>query len=148
MIIAIDPGTTETAFVQWDGEKLYEASIKDNEEFRRFLRVRARPFSIAVEMVACYGMPVGAEVFETCLQIGRIQEIACDRSIDCRLIYRKNVKMHHCNSMKAKDSNIRQALIDKYGEPGTKNNPGRTYGLKSHLWAAFAIATYITETQA
>jgi hypothetical protein len=147
MIIAVDPGTTQSAFVQWDGQKVQEAGILDNELFRIFLRGRSLPFRIAVEMVACYGMAVGREVFETCLQVGRIQEIACVRSIPCRLVYRQEVKLHHCHSNRAKDSNIRQALVDKYGEPGTKKEPGRTYGLKSHLWSAFAIATYLTETE-
>lgn len=147
MIIAIDPGTSESAIVQWDGERVQEATIASNEECRSFVRQRSAPFVLAVEMVACYGMPVGKEVFETCLQIGRIQEIAFKRCIDCRLIYRRDVKLHHCQNARAKDSNIRQALVDKYGAPGTKNQQGKTYGLKSHLWAAFAIATYVQETQ-
>ena len=35
----------------------------------------------------------------------------------------KEEKMNLCGSMKAKDSNIRQALIDRFGEVGTKKNP-------------------------
>jgi hypothetical protein len=41
--------------------------------------------------------------------------------------------------------NVRQALLDKYGAPGTKKAPGLTYGISSHVWAAFALATYYTE---
>lgn len=145
MIIAIDPGTTESAIVQWDGQKVQEAVILDNELCRVFLRGRSKPFTLAVEMVACYGMAVGKEVFETCLQIGRIQEIACVRSIPCKLVYRREVKMHLCGSMKAKDGNIRQALIDKFGQVGTKKSPGKLYGIKSHLWAALAVAVYSEE---
>lgn len=146
MIIAIDPGTTESAIVQWDGQKVQEAVILDNELCRVFLRGRSKPFTLAVEMVACYGMAVGKEVFETCLQIGRIQEIACVRAIPCNLVYRREVKMHLCGSMKAKDANIRQALIDKFGQVGTKKSPGKLYGIKSHLWAALAVAVYSEET--
>lgn len=97
---------------------------------------------IAIEMIASYGMPCGKEVFETCLWIGRFTE----HCREPRLVYRRDIKMHHCGSARAKDANIRQALIDKYGAPGTKKNPGATYGLKSHLWAAFALATFISET--
>jgi len=38
-------------------------------------------------------------------------------------IYRKDEKMNICHSMRAKDSNIRQALIDRFGIVGTKKNP-------------------------
>ena len=38
-------------------------------------------------------------------------------------IYRKEEKMNICHTMRAKDSNIRQALIDRFGEVGTKKNP-------------------------
>jgi len=74
-------------------------------------------------MIASYGMAVGKEVFETCVWIGRFIEIARLRNIEVEYIYRKEEKMNLCNSMKAKDSNIRQALIDRFGEVGTKKNP-------------------------
>jgi hypothetical protein len=37
---------------------------------------------------------------------------------------------------------VRQALIDRLGPQGTKKNPGPTYGMRSHLWAALAVAVY------
>jgi hypothetical protein len=46
--------------------------------------------------------------------------------------------------MKAKDSNIRQALIDRFGEVGVKARPGFFYGFKKDIWAAFAVGvTYL-----
>ena len=44
--------------------------------------------------------------------------------------------------MRAKDGNVRQALIDLIGEQGTKKNKGPTYGISSHSWAALAVAVY------
>ena len=76
-----------------------------------------------IEMVASYGMAVGATVFETCVAIGQFKEIAMKQNIPVEFIYRKDEKMNLCHSMKAKDSNIRQALIDRFGEVGTKKNP-------------------------
>ncbi len=76
-----------------------------------------------IEMISIYGMQVGKEVFDTCVWIGKFIQTAEDRKIQTKYIYRKDEKMNICNSMKAKDSNIRQALIDRFGEVGTKKNP-------------------------
>lgn len=148
MILAIDPGNIQSAYVLYDGEKIIEADKVDNEMMRILIECRNADIStILIEMVASYGMPVGKEVFDTVLWIGRFIELAENRAIDHELIYRRQVKIHHCNSMKAKDSNIIQALKDKYGDKGTKANPGFFYGFKEDLWQAFAIAAYYQESR-
>ena len=53
---------------------------------------------------------------------------------------RKDIKMNLCNTTRAKDSNIRQALIDRFGVPGTKKSPGMMYGLHKDMIQAFAVA--------
>lgn len=94
---------------------------------------------VIIEMIACYGMAVGKEVFETCVWIGRFKQIAKSQEVEVEYIYRKDEKINLCNSMKAKDSNIRQALIDRFGEVGTKRNPGWFYGFKKDVWSAYAV---------
>lgn len=138
-ILAIDPGTVESAFLVWDNG-VEESGFVPNEELLRMLKTREDYWYdvAAIEMIASYGMAVGRETFETVLWIGRFFE----RSINPRLIYRKDVKIHLCGTTKAKDGNIRQALIDKHGAPGTKKAPGATYGVSGHLWAALAVADY------
>lgn len=105
---------------------------------------------VACEMIASYGMAVGVEVFETCLQIGRICH-AWDGdgygAGDVILVKRQEAKMHLCHSPKAKDANVMQALKDKLGEVGTKKNPGPLYGISKHAWAALAVGVYAAETQ-
>lgn len=152
-VLAIDPGTDQSAYILWDGQQ-WGMGFVPNDQLLDIVRsaksvkesaLSPAIHSVAVEMVACYGMPVGREVFETCLLIGRIQEI-CERDgMPCRLVYRKDVKIQLCGSMKAKDGNIRQALIDKHGAPGTKKAPGKTYGISGHLWAALAVADYASD---
>lgn len=78
---------------------------------------------LVIEMIASYGMAVGESVFQTCVWIGRFEELALSRIKETQYIYRKDEKMNLCHSMKAKDSNIRQALIDRFGPVGTKRNP-------------------------
>lgn len=144
-VLAIDPGTTESAYVLWDSKaQVFSSGFETNDDILRFLSLACDV--AAIENVASYGMAVGKEVFQTCIWIGRFQQKLLDYRNEVRLIYRQPVKLHHCHSPKAKDGNVRQALIDKYGPPGTKKNPGVTYGLKSHTWQAFALATYVAET--
>jgi hypothetical protein len=140
MILAIDSGTTQSAFVQFDESKnlIVDHGILPNPEMRQILIGREYDL-VALEMIASYGMPVGASTFETCVWIGRFIEVARTES---RLVYRKDIKMYLCGSMRAKDGNVRQALIDLIGEQGTKKNKGPTYGISSHSWAALAVAVY------
>ncbi len=145
-ILAIDPGPKESAILRWIYGRIAAAEILPNELIRQSLAFYQEESLdvVAIEMIASYGMPVGKEIFDTVLFIGRLQERS---PIEPRLVFRRDIKLHHCGSARAKDGNIRQALIDKYGPPGVKAKRGLTYGLKSHLWSAFAIATYISETE-
>jgi hypothetical protein len=140
MILAIDSGTTQSAFVQYDekNKRILDHGILPNPEMRQILIGREYDL-VSLEMIASYGMPVGASTFETCVWIGRFIEVARTES---RLVYRKDIKMYLCGSMRAKDGNVRQALIDLIGEQGTKKNKGPTYGISSHSWAALAVAVY------
>jgi hypothetical protein len=157
VILAIDPGTTESGWCVFDGERVLYTGISPNSRMRdmvmlaavdsRVIRVPgAMPGcdTLAIEMIASYGMPVGREVFETCVWVGRFMENWKDgiRRIpdDVKFVYRRDVKLHLCGSPRAKDANIRQAIIDKLGPIGTKAQPGPLYGVKSHAWAAVGVA--------
>ena len=136
-ILAIDPGTDQSGYVLTDGEKVAYSGVLPNREILAILRGTDVADSVAIEMIACYGMPVGRETFETCVWIGRFIEAW---NGDYELVYRKDVKLKLCGTPRAKDANIRQALIDRIGPQGTKKAPGPTYGVKSHAWAALAVA--------
>lgn len=139
-ILALDPGPTETGFVYYVDGVVREHGTTHNTSLRASLGVWSRDL-LAVEMIASYGMPVGREVFETCVWIGRFIEAHGGAH---RLVYRKDVKLHLCGTSRAKDANIRQALIDAYGGKeravGRKASPGPLYGVKSHAWPALAVA--------
>ena len=66
MILAIDPGTTESAFVIADKnlQPVVFDKIENAELLRRLQEERLVGDSLAVEMIASYGMPVGQEVKE------------------------------------------------------------------------------------
>jgi hypothetical protein len=142
--MAIDPGPEVSGVVVISPDrKVLFANILANQEIVADLR-RSTVYSfphVAVEMIASYGMPVGAEVFDTCAWIGRFEEAYAHKDLQARY-FRKDIKLHLCGSNRAKDGNVRQALIDLLGPPGVKKAPGPTYGIKSHTWAALALAVY------
>lgn len=146
-ILAIDPGTRESALMIWDASKqaVVSARIQDNEALLAYL-IKAPKDSgtLTIEMVACYGMPVGCEVFETCVWIGRFIQAWQGEHY---FVYRQEVKMHFCHTNRAKDPHIRQALIDRFGPAGTKKNPGKLYGVVSHLWSALAVAVFYSDNK-
>jgi hypothetical protein len=144
-IIAIDPGTKQSGVVlaTWSGKNepiwhRVKAEVTPNEEVEDMLLDVVDP--VVIEMVACYGMAVGKETFETCVWIGRFMAVAQDSN----RIYRRDIKLHLCGSAKAKDANIWQAILDRYGGKesaiGNKKQPGPLYGVKSHARAALAVA--------
>ena len=141
-ILAIDPGPTQSAYVVYD-EYPDAFGIVPNEEMLREIIPQHTGRRLAIEMVASYGMAVGREVFETCVWAGRFLQAHGGIPI---LVYRKDVKMHLCHSMRAKDANIRQALIDRFGAPGTKKSPGVTYGISRDVWAALAVAVFAADS--
>lgn len=151
MILAIDPGPAQSAIVEieYGGSGVGRFFTKPNHEIAEFLRRDIESeTNVVIEMIASYGMPVGREVFETCVWVGRF--IECSDVCFAGTVYRKDVKINLCGSMKAKDANIRQALIDRFGGKekaiGNKKAPGPLYGIKGDEWAALAVAVTYADT--
>lgn len=148
MILAIDPGNIESAYCLIDTTTYKSIAFGkiDNCHLIDYINSLDKQVNcLVIEMIASYGMPVGKEVFDTCVWIGRfIEEFINYVNPKYSYVYRKEEKLNLCNSMKAKDSNIRQALIDRFGVVGTKKNPGWFYGFKADIWSAYAVGiTYL-----
>jgi hypothetical protein len=141
-LLAIDPGPTQSGFVRFEDGRVVASGVLDNVGLLSV--IGQWHDDLAIEMIASYGMAVGKDVFLTCLWIGRFMQafLHPDR---VKLVYRKDVKMHLCGTPKAKDANIRQALIDHLGPVGTKKNPGPLHGVSTHAWAALGVAVTATE---
>ena len=159
MIIAIDPGPTDSAYCVlrckedvWSQCTMIGCYGKgpNHDVLARLSCVEFCSVKhLVIEQVASYGMPVGEDVFETVFWSGRFAQAWAEHG-QVHRIKRHEVKMHLCHSTRAKDSNIRQALIDRLGPVGTKKQPGPCYGLSGDVWAAVAVGvTWIaTHTQA
>jgi len=128
-IIGIDPGNIESAICVYDGERIfYCAKVPNGDLFRiikehhdEFTLYRKTPARVYMETIQSYGMSVGQEIFDTCFFIGRMQQRMEDNSILYNMVKRKEIAQHHCLSVKANDSNITTALVDRF-------DPSRTFG--------------------
>lgn len=126
-ILAIDPGNIESAYclINTDTyEPIMFDKIKNEELVELIENNKYCSFNtfgeIIIEKIASYGMAVGQTIFDTCIWTGKFAQAS---GLKEEYILRKDEKMNLCHSMKAKDSNIRQALIDRFGLVGTKKNP-------------------------
>ena len=144
-VIAVDPGTFKSGFAVWDGRHILDFGILDNED-AMILKLSVQHLGdtvLAIEKIESYGMAVGHSIFETVFWTGRFVEAFQGTFFR---VPRKAVKLHICGQVRAKDSNIVQALADRFA-PGVRNKgkgikkaPGFFYGFKGDIWQAFALA--------
>lgn len=151
-ILAIDPGNTDSAYVLMNDD--YTIKNRNSYKFGNELILKTIKdiggiyddgMTVVIEMVASYGMAVGKEVFDTCVWIGRFTQAAIDAGCPVHYIFRMEEKMDLCRNSRAKDANIRQALIDRFAKfdkkngKGAKKNPDVFYGFSKDIWSAYAV---------
>lgn len=148
ILLAIDPGTIESGWCLFRAGEVLGSGVKGNVDMLGLIRDTPAG-ELAIERVASYGMAVGREIFETCEWVGEFRNewrrMGRGEAIG---IYRKDVKLHLCGTTRAKDANVRQALLDlfpstgggKTPQIGTKALPGPLYGVSSHAWPALGVA--------
>lgn len=137
VVLAIDPSDTQHAWCVVDeGLNIYGFGRDFATAPTAILRMSNETW---IEMIASYGMPVGREVFETCLNIG---ELAMQMP-HAKLITRQQVKLGICYSPRATDATIRAALMDRFGGKASVKKGGKLYGIAADVWAALAIAVAV-----
>jgi hypothetical protein len=152
-LFCIDPGPTESGYVIYDtdqGVPVEMESDADNEWLIKILGNVEDHYThkCLIEMITNYGQVVGTDVFNTLIFIGRCLQAYGPENTS--LIPRREIKLELCDSVRAKDKNIRQVLVDRFAKTGggktpsigTKKLPGPLYGIKSHAWSALALAAY------
>lgn len=148
LVLGIDPGNDKSAWCLLDRETLRPIQFaKEENNFVLDAVMYGMYDEIVIERVQSYGMAVGRDVFETCEWIGRFTQAA---KKEVSYVYRQDEKLHICHDSRAKDANIRRALIDRFARhdlkngKGTKKNPDWFYGFSADCWSAYAVAlTYI-----
>lgn len=151
MILAIDPGPTNCGIVTLeDYLPTFHHQAMANDDVLDVILEHGIDVStvVVIEKIEAMGMTVGAEVFETVFWSGRFAQRAIEAGLQVERVTRRAVKLNLCGTMRAKDPNVRQALIDRYGgdsvAKGRKAAPGPLFGFAGDAWAALAVGvTYL-----
>ena len=112
-ILAIDPGSKQSAFVIYNGEsrELVEFGILPNEELvLRLDEIIAEV--MVIEQIKSYGMPIGDTVLDTVLWSGRFIQAW---SFRWERIPRKTIATELCGSPRSNDRNCRLELLNLWG---------------------------------
>lgn len=144
-IFAIDPGNVQSAYCVMDDKfnLISFAKLENNDVLKKLNEQCPFVDLVVIERLASYGMSVGRDVFETCEWVGRFTQAS---SVPVEYVYRRDEKLYICHDSRAKDTNIRKALIERFAQfdfkngRGTKKNPDYFYGVSKDCWAAIAVA--------
>lgn len=158
IVLAIDPGSTESALVWYctDTRSVLDKHKGDNHGARNLVW-QSNVDHLAIEMAASFGSKVWDQVFTTVRWTGRFEEAWLAKPTrreedSITRIVRREVKLAIAGSPSAKDGQIRNCLIDRWGGKdkavGTKAQPGPLFGVRADMWQALAIAVTWAETHA
>ena len=148
-VLGIDPGNVDSAYVVMDKEtqKPLEHEKLNNVDLENKLKNGEIQFDEAViEMISSYGRIAGHDLFQSCIEIGRLSMIIESMGKTVYGCYRRDVKLHLTGIASSKDSNVRAALIEMYAQhdfrngKGSKDNPDWWYKFKTDEWAAAGLA--------
>ncbi len=144
-ILGIDPGPRTSGIVEVEID-CYKLLVRmadkamENDEVLELARHTS--CLVAIEAIECLYAHVGKETVRTIRFVGNLEE-AAQKSVT---FSPSDVKKIVCLTGSAKDPAVRQALIDRFGSPGTKKEPGQTHGVTSHAWRALAVAVAAHDT--
>ncbi len=154
LVLGIDPGSEKSAYVLWNtaSETAEEHDIVANEALLASMQAdHFRPDVIGIEHLRGFGQKAGNEVYDTCEWVGRFDMAGRTQSGIFRplLLSRKEIVTHLCESSRAGDKDVRDAIIYRFGGKdkaiGVKKNPGVLYGIAHDEWSALAVCLYIAD---
>jgi hypothetical protein len=144
MILAIDPGNEQSAFVVFDEktEKILDFGKFDNEALYLQVRLLSETTDVCcIEMLSAYGQ-VGKTVLDTCVWCGIFAEAYGRHKVE--FLFRKSIVTALTGSPRSNDSAIRTLMITRFGNGNTRSKQTGNIleGLTADMWQALAIAVY------
>lgn len=138
IVLAIDPGNGQSGVVRFDGKRVLYAGVIPNDDVLRII-ADDRSDLLALELFVATNQRLGNESIETIHWGGRFHQSSGDPE-SVLLVPRYQVKRALGLGHRDGDKQVNAALLAAIGPKGTKANPGPTYGVASHAWAALGVA--------
>jgi hypothetical protein len=165
-IVAIDPGERESGIVLFnaDTDSVAAHHVLSNDDALEIL-TQLWEFNyeavLVIEGATPYGSPLKSELIETLEWSGRFKQRWLDLGGRVEKVTRTAVKKHLLGRVSGKDAEVRGMLMERWGGEhaalGTKASgkgknritaaPGPLSGLKTHEWAALAVAVTYADTR-
>jgi hypothetical protein len=159
-ILAIDPGPIKSGYIflslfENNSFEILDKNHIENDIMKKIILnkyIKYTNIDTVIETIVTYGNKMSQDTIKTAIWAGRFFQIVKDINRKSIFISRPEVKMNLCKDSRAKKPNMKQAIKDRFGNFGTKKNPGKLYELKlglekgmlEHIWASFQLAvTYI-----
>lgn len=151
IIFAIDPGSTESGWVVFDTQKreVLHSGNHENERVKQLMHSLGKTGSASLllcERPELIGQQIWHQILDTCMWVGKFTESWNGEHI---LYKRNDVKRTLLGRINVPNSDgaVRQYCLNHFGEPGTKKNPGPTYGVTKHAWQALGLVATWEELQ-
>ena len=137
-LLAIDPGTHESGYCRLVGGLIASSGVLPNDDMLRIVQ-DDRSDVLAIEGFLARGNVIDNNCVQTIRWEGRfVQGWGCPD--DVMLVSRRDVKKALGLAGSSNDAAVNKALRLVMGDKGTKANPGGTFGVTSHAWAALGVA--------
>jgi hypothetical protein len=146
-ILALDVGTDSSGYCLMGRNNYipYEFGKVDNNTLLNSIVKMWLYDALVYEEFQSYGMAIGKSTITSITWNGRFIQAADERHIPFYPLYRLEEKLNLCGTAKAKDANLRQAMIDRFAKfdfkngKGTKANQDWFYGFSKDAWSAAII---------
>lgn len=137
-ILGIDPGPRSSGVVAWEeGAVVWAQQAMPNEEVRE--EIKKGWDLVCLERIRAAYAHIGVSTVDTIWESARFYQLAIEWGISVWCASPDQVRQTVAGTTRARDSGVRQALLDLIGPQGVKRDPGPTYGVSKHAWRALAV---------
>lgn len=146
----IDPGTTQSGYVIYDGIKIYESGVLPNEKIEAILEQKSFFDYVGIEQIEGRGNVLGKETFETLIWSGVFKHAAKPKSVF--FAPPAHVRAFLTGRPNVSDKQVTEALLKRYRDKfkvwNERSNPDLAdhHLLTSHSIQAFALAAYLIDS--